>query len=104
MNNNVPKSLYGYANFITKPQFEDLIPKEKYIIEYQIKVSSEEFEKLILDPLEDKIFIQENTESMYTDDKGCWHCLLVTAEGYSYGVLIESGGYSYARYAAIITL
>jgi len=41
---------------------------------------------------------------MYTDDDGCWHCLLVTAEGYSYGVLIESGGYSYARYAAIITL
>jgi len=104
MDKEVPKSLYGYANFIRKASKEDLIPKERYIIEYQIQVSKEEFEALINNPLEDKKYIEENIKTMYFDGDGVWHCLLVTCEGYSYGVLIESEGYNYARYAALITL
>ena len=104
MDKQVPKSLYGYATFKTKPQKEDLLPQTKYIIEYQIQVTKEEFEDLINNPLDDKKFIIENKETMFTDNKGIWHCLLVTCEGYNYGILIDSEGYDYARYAALITL
>ncbi len=103
MNKSIPKSLYGYATFIRKPQREDLLPQTKYIIEYQIQVTEQEFKDLINNPLEDKKFIIENKETMFTDTIG-WHCLLVTCEGYNYGVLIDSEGYDYARYAAIIML
>ena len=33
---------------------------------------------------------------------GVWHCLLVTGEGMEDGVLVESEGSSYARYAAFV--
>lgn len=104
MNKKIPKSINGFATFVRKASKEELLPQHKYIIEYQIEISQEEFEGLINNPLEDKKFITENKSTMFFDTNGAWHCLLVTCEGYDYGILIESEGYDYARYSAIIKL
>jgi hypothetical protein len=37
---------------------------------------------------------------MYIDTNGVYHCIYVKGEGAKDGILIESEGYSYARYAA----
>lgn len=51
-------------------------------------------------------FIRDNIEFMYThhtDDRiPIKHCLLILGEGCPDGVLVESQGYNYARYAALL--
>ena len=51
--------------------------------------------------LEDQIFLFANDDKMWFDPKQlCWHCMLVKGETSRDGILVESEGYSYARYAA----
>lgn len=54
--------------------------------------------------MQDQGFLMENTKSMWFDAKNqCWHCLLVKGEHSPDGVLVESEGYSYARYTAHVS-
>lgn len=39
---------------------------------------------------------------MWVDDNGVYHCLLVTGAGHSDGLLVESDGFSYARFASYV--
>ena len=48
-------------------------------------------------------FIAENKELMYIDENDVWHAILITAKEVDYGILVESEGYDYARYAAYIS-
>ena len=41
-------------------------------------------------------------KNMYQDDSGLMHCIYVIADGYAYGILIESEGYDYPRYTACV--
>ncbi len=51
--------------------------------------------------LEDQIFLFANDDKMWFDpNQLCWHCVLVKGETSRDGILVESEGYSYARYAA----
>lgn len=51
----------------------------------------------------DWLFIFDNQDKMWFDPaEQVWHCLLVKGETSRDGILIESEGYSYARYAAYI--
>lgn len=53
--------------------------------------------------LQDQIYLFDNIDRMYFDPgERCWHCLLVKGETGKDGVLVESEGYSYARYAAFV--
>ena len=49
--------------------------------------------------LEDMPFIIENRNLMREVD-GVYHCLLVCVKNHRGGILVESEGYNYARYAA----
>jgi len=92
------------VNFIRKPTPEELIPQDEFIIEKTITIDSDLFECFIRDPLSDYDFIKEHLESMYCDKAGVFHCLLVTSDKHDFGILVESEGYHYARYAAFIPL
>jgi hypothetical protein len=52
--------------------------------------------------LRDFDFIKDNIELMSIDDQGTFHCLLVVGEDRPDGILIESEGYGYARYASFM--
>jgi hypothetical protein len=92
------------VNFIRKPTPEELIPQDEFIVEKTIVLESEVFEGFIRDPLNDYDFIKEYLDLMYCDKEGIFHCLLVTSDKHDFGILVESEGYHYARYAAFIPL
>ncbi len=53
-------------------------------------------------PLRDNALIAENAEMMFCDSDDNYHCLLIYNEEQGDGLLIESEGASYARYAQYI--
>lgn len=86
------------ANFLYKPsnfQMDDCR------IDKVVELSHEDFCRLKITPLEDQPFIAENKSCMYSED-GIMHCLLALGQGSHDGVLIESEGYNYPRYASYI--
>lgn len=50
--------------------------------------------------LKDEDFIKDHKESMYMDEKGVRHSLLILSDQSDDGFLVESQGYDYARYVA----
>lgn len=77
----------------------DLFHVEKVVI-----LAEEDYRQFRKDGFcQDQIFLFENKDCMWFDpDDLCWHCLLVRGETSRDGVLVESEGYSYARYAAFV--
>lgn len=67
-----------------------------------IRLPIEIFENVLQNPLRDYTFIQENIEQMHCDSSGVYHCLLLTGEGRNDGLLVESEGYGYCRYASYV--
>lgn len=89
----------------TKAIFErktdDFRPKD-CVIEKVMELTAQEYDAFSQDMLADYDFIKDNIGLMYSDSEGAYHCLLVVGEDRSDGVLIESEGSSYARYAAFL--
>lgn len=69
-------------------------------IEKVVELSAEEYKAFSEHLYKDQTFIEENIDLMYYDSKGVRHCLLVLGEGAEDGILVESEGAEYARYAA----
>lgn len=90
------------VNFIRKATKNDLIPQDEFVIEKTVIISKELFNLFISDPLNDYDFIKENIDLMYIDNNNLLHCIFVTSDSHDFGLLIESEGYSYARYSAYI--
>jgi hypothetical protein len=98
------------AAFIRKPgHIEELIRWDKaakqrswFVIEKTIELGRAEFESFAGDLFADQDFIKENMELMRVDKSGIRHCILVKEQGRGSGILIESEGYEYARYAAYL--
>lgn len=86
------------TTFERKPDFQF----RDFIIEKNIHLPAGQFEQMLRKPLTDQPFLADNIDLMRQDDKGVYHCLLVTGEGHSDGLLVESEGHSYARYAAYV--
>jgi hypothetical protein len=63
-----------------------------------LELPTREFENLLGHPMKRWNFISANKNVMYRKDGVC-HCLLVLGEGYEDGVLIQSDGYEYPRFA-----
>ena len=84
--------------FLYKPDFRF----QKAKIEKKICLTAEKFEEFLRNPLEDMSCIRENINLMQEDGEGIYHCLLITGEGRRDGVLVESKGYRYARYASYV--
>lgn len=72
------------------------------VVEKAIAVSHAEFDDLRRYPLRDNMLIAKNADLMYCDSDENYHCLLIYDEEQGDGLLIESEGTSYARYAQYI--
>ncbi len=84
--------------FLYKPDFQF----QKAEIEKKVRLPAGEFEEFLRNPLEGLPCIEENIDLMQEDRDGIYHCLFVTGEGRRDGVLVESEGYGYARYASYV--
>ncbi len=87
------------AVFSTKPVTLDTV---ECVIEKTIHLYGNEFDMFTRRLNADQNFLRDNAEKMYTDEIGKKHCLLVTGEGRRDGILVNSEGNSYARYAALL--
>jgi len=88
--------------FQRKAYKEEIVPQDDFVIEKVIELENSEFESYLDDILQDKNFIEENIDLMYVDDKDIWHAILITSKEANFGILIQSEGYSYARYSAYV--
>lgn len=80
----------------------DLIPQDEFIIEKTIVLDNLGFDAFIRNPLADYGFIVENLYIMRCDKDNVFHCIYATSDSSDFGILIESEGYAYARYAAYL--
>lgn len=87
------------AIFERKPSDFDL---RSFEVSKTIRLPAEVFEAVLQKPMRDYDFIQENMEQMHCDSSGVHHCLLLTGEGRNDGLLVESEGYGYCRYASYV--
>ena len=87
-----------FAVFESKPDFN---PKS-VTIERTIHLPAEEYEQFLEHPMDKYVFLRENVDRMSVDHQGIYHCLLVTGEGHIGGVLVQSEGVDYARYASYV--
>lgn len=87
------------AIFERKPSDFDL---RSFEVSKTIRLPAEVFEAVLQKPMRDYDLIQENMEQMHCDSKGVYHCLMLTGEGRNDGLLVESEGYGYCRYASYV--
>ena len=71
------------------------------IIEDIVILNEVDYNEFLNNPLGYYDFISERKDMMYQDDDGR-HCVLILGEDQEDGVLIESEGYDYARYTALL--
>ena len=64
-----------------------------------VELTEKQFRHFSTHMLDDMPFIIENRNLMREVD-GVYHCLLVCVKNHRGGILVESEGYNYARYAA----
>lgn len=74
----------------------------EFIIEKTVRIPDGDLERLLCHPMDEQPFIAENAGLMYQDDAGVYHCILVTGTERTDGLLVESEGYGYARYASYV--
>lgn len=72
------------------------------IIEGIKLMDEKEFEEFRKTLLEDKDFIRDRKEEIYIDEEGVVHSLLALNMDTGDGILIDSQGFDYARYAAYL--
>lgn len=91
------------VRFERKADKEQLLPQDEFKVVKVIEIPLRQFEKFINRTLDDYDFIEEHKDLMFIDENNVWHCIFVTTEIFDYGILIQSEGYSYARYSAYLT-
>lgn len=73
------------------------------VIEKAIPVSHSKFKSIVNSPLTDEPIIAENRENMYFySNDNIYHCLLIYDRDYGDGIVVNSEGSNYARYAQYI--
>lgn len=80
---------------------ESEIRAREFTLTKVITLPIEQYTAFTQNLLQDYDFIRENVDLMGEKD-GVWQCILVTGDGTDEGVLVESEGASYARYAAFV--
>ena len=71
-------------------------------IEKIVELTEDEYQNFQNHLIQDADFISENKKLMHTDESHIYHCLLVLRQNSTEGVLIQSEGYDYARYASLL--
>jgi len=72
------------------------------VVEKVIPLSGPDYDVFSRNLLRDHAFIRDHSDLMYRDENGTMHCLLVTGEDRPDGILVQSEGYDYARYTALL--
>ena len=72
------------------------------IINKVIRLPGAAFDSFSGNLFRDQDFITENKELIGYGDEGKRGCILVAGEGRRDGILVDSQGYDYARYTAVI--
>lgn len=70
------------------------------VVEKVVTLSHEDFVNFMEDLNSDRAFITDNIKDMGMDSHKRWHCLLVIGAGEKDGILVQSEGFAYPRYAA----
>ena len=79
-----------------------LFPETGCVVEKTVELPEAEYRDFKSHLLRDASFVAENRDWMRVDENGIAHCLLVLGEGNAEGVLVNSEGYDYARYASLV--
>lgn len=74
--------------------------KSNFVVDNVIELSRLRYEEFAKNLLTDFDFIKDNIEFMYIDTERVLHTILIKEGGKLDGILVESEGYNYARYAA----
>lgn len=77
-------------------------PASDCVIEKLVELPKEEYLSFRNHLIQDVGFIADSKDSMYVDKNGVQHCLLVLGQNGPEGVLVQSEGYDYARYASLL--
>lgn len=77
-------------------------PVRDCVIENIVELTATDYARFRSNLIQDADFIAENKNRMYQDENGIQHCLLVLGENSTEGVLVQSEGYDYARYASLL--
>jgi len=81
---------------------ENELKTQQCQIDRIIELSREEYLEFSRNLLYDYEFIWDNKDEMYIDKEGIAHCMLVLGKDITDGLLIESEGASFCRYAGIL--
>lgn len=87
------------ANLLRK---ESEFRTKSCVVEKTIAIPHAEFGELKRHPLRDHRLIADNADLMYCGSDDNYHCLLIYDEEQGDGLIIESEGMAYARYAQYI--
>lgn len=74
----------------------------EFAVEKTVTIPARKLEEMLRHPMRNHEVIVENAEVMGVDRDDVYHCLLVTGEGRMDGLLVESEGSGYARYASYV--
>lgn len=67
-------------------------------VEKVVELSSEDYAAFSSHPDHEYEFIRENTDAMYRDRHGIYHCLLVLGKGQRDGILVDAWSAGFARH------
>ena len=95
----VEKHQYVTAQFQCK---ESTLNQKPAKIEKILGLSKKDYDYFVNHLLDDYSFLHENNELMYADENDVEHCLLVIGEEHEDGVMVQTEGYHYARYSALL--
>ena len=88
------------VNLERKPSY---LAHKPCVIEKAIAVSHNQFIRLVIAPLRDEQLIAQNKEYMHYDSSDeKYHCILVYDRDYGDGIVINSEGSNYSRYAQYV--
>ena len=95
------------AQFVRKPNtvkelknISESVSGNEFVTERIVELKAKDYEYFQNNLLDDFECIKSNIDLMRVDTDGVWHCILVREEENKEGILVESEGYEYARYAA----
>ena len=72
------------------------------VIEKEIVLTDKELAEFESDLLAEREIIKSNLDLMCVDNNKVWHCIALTSKTADYKILVESEGYKYPRYTAIV--
>ena len=78
------------------------VKEREYIVERCIMLNRDDFIYLREHLLEDNINITKHKKDMYVDDNGVWHVIMFCNIASDIMLLVNSEGFDYARYVALI--